>query len=387
VETDIEEIESRRATIEVFELLIGVGLVAVVLFDVFETVVVPRRTGNMFRFAPHILLWLWPVWRRIGVRLHPAWRREDFLGTFAPFIIITLLATWGTALIVGFGSILHALSDEIHPPLPDYETALYLAGTSLFTIGFGDYVPIAAAARFAVLLAGASGLATLALVIALAFNLYASFARREVLVLLLDSRAGVPPSGVMLLETYGREKIVDELATTFAQFEMWAAEMLDSHLAYPILPFFRSSHDGQSWISALGAVLDAATLLIAAVEEDGSQASSGLRKGRAAAEKMYSLGCHALIDLTHNRVARRYIDRANRQPGIERAEFQSACQRLIEAGYNAQCTDEAWRDFSERRSVYADRLNLLARYFSSPPTQWIGDRSLLTNRHMPHLGP
>src|SRR4029077_1324089 len=148
------------------------------------------------------------------------------------------------------------------------------------------------------------GLAVVALVISLTFNLYTSFARREVFVLILDSRAGVPPSGVMMLETFGRYKIIDELAPSFAQFELWTAEMLDSHLAYPILPFFRSSHDGQSWVSALGAVLDAATLLITAAREDPRQALSGLRAGRAGAQMMYSIGCHALVDLTQTRIAR-----------------------------------------------------------------------------------
>ena len=177
------------------------------------------------------------------------------MGSFATFAIVMLLVLWVVALIIGFGLVVHASADQFRPAIRDYETAFYVAGTSLFTIGYGDFVATAPMARFAMLLAAAGGLTILALVIALTFNLYASFARREVLVLMLDARAGVPPSGVTLLETYGRLGIVDELATTFGQFELWVAEMLDSHLAYPILAFFRSSHDGQSWVSALGAVL------------------------------------------------------------------------------------------------------------------------------------
>jgi hypothetical protein len=224
-------------------------------------------------------------------------------------------------------------------------------------------------------------------VISLAFNLYTSFARREVLVLLLDSRAGVPPSGVMLLETYGRNRNVEELAQVFTSYELWTAEMLDSHLAYPILSFFRSSHDGQSWVSALGAVLDAATLLIAVVDEGRADNVPGLRKGRAAAELMYSIGCHALIDLTHARIARRHFDPANKLPGIERAEFETACHTLAFVGYPTVCSDASWQAFSERRAVYAERLNLLARFFASPPTQWIGDRTVLAYQHLgPHFG-
>jgi hypothetical protein len=258
-----------------------------------------RGDGNMFRLAPHLLLFLWPAWRRIGLRMQPAWRREDFLGTFAPLAIVLLLVVWFAALIVGFGLILHALQDQLRPQIIDYETAFYVAGTSLLTIGFGDIVATAAPARIAVVLAGAAGLTIVALVIALAFNSYVSFARREVLVLVLDARAGVPPSGVMLLETYG---------------------------------------------------------------------------------------CHALIDLTQVRFARRRVDFAGQGPSIERAEFDSACRQLAEAGYPISCNDASWQAIAQRRAAYASRLNLLASYFASPPTQWIGDRTLLTRVHAAHFG-
>lgn len=367
------------------ELVAGLGLVVGVLYDVFESVMVPRRTDTKWRLAPPVIDLLWPLWRRYGLRLSPAWRREDFLGTFAPFTIMLVLVIWAVALVVGYALAFHALADQFEPRPADFMTAVYAAGTAFLTIGFGDVVPLGTAARMMALLAGASGLALVALVISLAFNLYESFARREVLVLLLDSRAGVPPSGVTLLETYGQQQLLGQLASLFGQYESWAAELLDSHLAYPVLPYFRSSHDGQSWASALGAVLDAATLLVTAVEEPPGGGSSDLHSARAAAGMMYQLGCHALVDLTQGRLIekhREFIDR----PGVERAEFEAACQRLSQAGYRAPGGDAAWQAFVERRSVYATRLNTLARYLASPPTQWIGDRTLLDWRHHPHLG-
>lgn len=362
----------------------GVALIVIVLLDVFQTVVLPRRTGSILRFSPHLIVLLWPVWRRIGLRLHPAWRREDFLGTFAPFLIVLLLFCWFVALVVGFGLTVHTLGDEFQPAITDYETAVYVAGTSLLTIGFGDFVPTAAPARLLMLMAGAAGLTIVALVIALTFNLYASFARREVLVLVLDSRAGVPPSGVTLLETYGRFQVIEELAGTFAQFELWTAEMLDSHLAYPVLPYFRSSHDSQSWVSALGAVLDAATLLTSAVQPEASPDLSP--RVRASAEMFYSIGCHAIVDLTHFRFFRGRFDSAEQGAGIERSEFEVACRELAAVGYPIDCSDASWQAFARRRSVYATRLNYLARYFASSPTQWIGDRSALTQMLAPHFG-
>jgi hypothetical protein len=376
-------VRNRSVPIYFVELFAGLALVAIVLYDVFETVVVPRRTASKWRFAPPIITLLWPIWQRIGVRLSPAWRREDFLGTFAPFVIMLILVVWVLALIFGFGLVLHALQDDLEPPPREFQTALYAAGTSLLTIGYGDIVPHSSLARAISILSGASGLAVLALVISLAFNLYSSFSRREVLVLLLDPRAGVPPSGVTLLETYGEKKIVSQLAPLFNQYEAWTAELLDSHLAYPVLPFFRSSHDGQSWVSALGAVLDAATLLttaIAARSDEGEE----FRTSRAAAEMMYHTGCHALIDLTQarNLTGQKISDQL---PGIERSEFETACRQLYAAGYAAKCDDASWQAFSAHRAVYAARLNLTARYLAAPPTQWIGDRSLLRHQREPHL--
>jgi len=366
-------------------MAVGAVLVTMVLFDVFQSILMPRRSGSILRLAPHLLVFIWPLWRWIGVRLRPAWRREDFLGTFAPFAIVLLLVAWFATLIVGFGLMLYALQDQFQPTIVDYETAFYVAGTSLFTIGFGDIVATAAPARTFVLLSGAAGLTIVGLVIALTFNLYGSFARREVLVLVLDSRAGVPPSGVRLLETYGRANIVDELATMFLQFELWTAEMLDSHLAYPILPYFRSSHDGQSWVSALGAVLDAATLLTTAIPEHAAQHNDLLRKGRAGAEMIYSIGCHAIVDLTHFQIFRHRFTNTSQGPGIERAEFEAACRQLADAGYPTLCSEKSWRAFAESRAAYATRLNLLARYFASPPSQWIGDRSVLAHVRADHI--
>jgi hypothetical protein len=368
----------------ILEFSIGLALVAVVLYDVFETVVVPRRTETKWRLAPPLIFLLWPLWRTIGIRMQPAWRRENFLGTFAPFVIMLLLVVWVLSLVLGFGLVIHALADDIEPHPETFASAAYVAGTALLTIGFGDIVPTGTLARAMTLLAGASGLGVVALVISLTFNLYSSFARREVMVLLLESRAGSPPSGVTLLETFAEKRIVERLGDTFAQYEAWTADVLDSHLAYPILPLFRSSHDGQSWVSALGAVLDAATLLLTAVEPPPREASLDERSTRAGAETMYQIGCHALVDLTQFQLIRRRV-LFEKLPGIERAEFDQACRALSQAGYRTLTGEAPWQAFVAHRSVYATRLNGLARYLASPPTQWIGDRTILGQPHAPHL--
>jgi hypothetical protein len=352
----------------ILEWVAGVALVLVTLFDVFQTVVVPRWTGKAGRIAPYIVDALWPVWRGFGLKLRNRERREDLLGTFAPTVLLVFLVAWVSLLILGYGLILHALRDQMDPPLNGLGTAMYVAGVTLFTIGYGDDVGVTGLSRVILLSAGAAGLSILALVLSLRFNLQAAFQRRETLVLMLDSRAGSPPSGVVLLETAGKMGTRDELPALFAAWERWSAEVLESHRAQPILPYFRSAHENESWISALGAVLDAGTLLMTTVD-DGPQ---------GAAYAMHSLGTHAVYD-----ISRWFGYRYATDTGVERGEFDAARDRLARAGYKLRDAEESWAAFTAMRSTYAGPLNAMARYFVTPPAQWIGDRSAISfKKHM-----
>jgi len=248
---------------------------------------------------------------------------------------------------------------------------MYFAGTSVLTIGFGDLVATSGLARLVALAAGASGLGTIALAISFLFSLYTSFQRREVLVVMLDARAGAPPSGVSLLEAYAKLGIMKDLPAFFADWERWSAEVLDSHQAYPMLAYFRSSHDNESWVSALGAVLDAATLALTTVVD----------APRGPAQLMFSIGRHAVEDLS--RIFR--ID-GGREVGVERYEFDEARERLAMAGYTLLGPEESWVAFSKIRSQYAGALNDMARWWAAPPTQWIGDRSYIKFARERHQG-
>jgi len=247
--------------------------------------------------------------------------------------------------------------------------AMYYAGTSLLTIGYGDIVAQSALARLVSITAAIAGLGLIALAISFIFSLYASFQRREVLVVTLDARAGAPPSGVSMLEATAKFGMKDDLARIFLEWEKWAAEVLDSHMAYPLLAYFRSSHDNESWISALGAVLDAATIVLTTVVDIP----------RGPASMMYAMGRHTVEDL-----GRYFHIPQDHMPGVERYEFDEARQRLAKAGYTLLAPDDSWTAFARLRSEYAGPLNDMAKWFAAPPTQWIGDRSfrrLTQDRH------
>ena len=148
--------------------------------------------------------------------------------------------------------------------------------------------------------------------------------------------------------------------------------MRDSHLAYPLLCFFRSSHDNESWVSALGALLDAATLCITTVE-DGSAGAAHLLVG---------LGSHLVEDVT------RYFRMPHEHGAlVDRAEFDVARERLRAAGWRLRDAERSWVDFQALRARYAEDLNAMARFWAVPPAQWIGDRSAMRHATVGGLRP
>lgn len=339
---------------------IGLILIATVVWDIFQTVVVPRPAHGRFRIARNLIRLSWRATRTVALRSTSPRRREGLLGIYAPAIVFVLLVVWIAVLLLGYGLVVYALRDQLRPVPGSVGDAIYLAGTALTTLGFSDVVPTGGPARAVLVMAGATGLGIVALVITFLFSLYGAFQRREVLVVMLDSRAGAPPSGVALLETYARLGLVGELPKLFAEWEAWAAEVLDSHVAFPILGYFRSSHDNESWIGSVGALLDAATLVLTTVE--------GVQRGHA--EMMAQMGEHLVED-----VGQAYGFENEPGAGITRMEYDEARDRLAAAGYTLGDPGRGWRSFTARRAHYAARLNLLAELWVSPPSQWIGDRA------------
>jgi Ion channel len=358
----------RRTNVNVaqtLEGLAGLAIIVGILFDVFLTAVVPRRApsmGRQLRLSKHVVGDLWRYWRWVGLRIGTTERREIFLGTFGSLSIILLLISWVSGLIFGYGLLFDSIRAQIRPEPDGFGASVYFGGTSLLTLGFGDYVAVGAAARVASLVAAGTGLGMFALVITLLYTLYGSFQRREQAVVVLEAGAGAPPSGVTMLETYALAGILDQLPQVFQLWQAWAAEVLDSHLAYPVLAYFRSGHDNDSWISSLGAVMDASTLVLTTIQ-DGPTGWAKLSR---------AVGGHCIEDLIF------YFRLADeKEVGVEREEFDEARRRLERAGFRLQDADTSWTNFSRLRMEYAGRVNTLARHFATPPAQWIGDRSPL----------
>jgi len=347
--------------------LIGLFLIWIALRDVFQSVILPRAVDRRLRISAALIRGLWRLWPRFAWRIRDDGAREDFLAMFAPFSLVALLAAWILTLIMGYGLLFFAIRHELNPPTTGFWSALYFAGSSLLTIGFGDIVPRTGLARLLAIAAGASGLSVVAVLTAFLFSVFGAFQRREVFVVSTGSRSGSPPSGLGLLAIHAGTGMLNDLPALFLQAQQWAAEVMESHLAYPILAYFRSSHDYESWVGNLGTLLDAATLLMTATRTTA----------RGQAYIFYGLGRH----LAHDFVRYFGLD-VQDGIGIEREEFEQAYVRLAELGMEMREKDQAWKEFSELRLPYAGALSAMAAFWQIPPLQWIGDRSLVSAQHV-----
>jgi hypothetical protein len=346
-------------------LPVGILVLLWTLLDVFRTLVMPRAARGRFRLSRFLFRLLWTPWRWIGVRRKTVQARERVLAVAAPFFFFVLLVGWVSlalfsyALILWSPAFIHGMGDGDG----SFADALYHSGTSLFTLGFGGGVATGWTRAIAVL-GGATGLGLFAVVIAYLPVLYQAFNRREVGVLLLDTRAGSPPSGPELLHRMGSASLASSLPELFAEWERWVADVLETHMSYPMLALFRSPHDNTSWVTSLGAVLDAATLLLTSVEDAPDER----------AKLMYGTGVHAVEDLFY------YLRLSDRETVIGRDEFEDVIRDMKEDGFSVRPVDDAFARFTEKRAKYAPRLDAIAVLLAAPPAQWIGDRSFLGAR-------
>lgn len=348
---------------------LGALTIALALNDIFQSVVVPRAVGRQFR--PSFVLWraMWWMWPRLSWKIYPSDGdgREDFLATFAPFTLIVMLVMWAALCCAGFGVLFWAMRSQLSGNVESFGQAMYFAGSSFFTIGFGDITGRTGLTRFLSILAGASGIGTVSITTAFLFAIFGSFQARETFVVTMGARSGSPPSGVGMLAIAGYAGIADDMNDMLRAAETWTALVMESHLAYPVLAFFRSSHDYESWVGTLGTLLDASLLLMTTI--DG---------GTGQARILYTIALHATHDLS------KYFrtGETNVEVGVDRSEFEMACDRLASAGYRLRDREESWARFADLRKTYAGQLNGMARFFQIPPLQWVGDRSFISMSHV-----
>lgn len=266
----------------------GIAIIVAILWDAFETIILPRRVTRRFRLTRAFYQAIWAPWSALARSFQNSKRREKVLGLFGPLSLLMLLALWALGLIVGYAVVYWSLGASLNTASPatflDY---FYLSGVTFFTLGFGDVVPVLPPGRILAVLEAATGFGLLAIVIGYLPVLYQSFSRREVNISLLDARAGSPSSAAEMLRRHAESGHLLELVEVLREWERWAAELLESHLSYPVLCYFRSQHDNQSWLAALTTVLDTCALVMVGV--------AGLPAWQA--RLTFAMARHAVVDI------------------------------------------------------------------------------------------
>ena len=231
--------------------VLGFALLSAALWDAFEVIISPRRVTHRFRFSRAFYRSSWRLWSAVAQSIADENRRETYLGIFGPLSLVMLLGVWATAIVAGFAMMHWGFKTPLNaaPGIAPLSTYLYMSSTTFFTLGLGDVTPMGAPGRALTVVEAGMGFGFLAAVISyLPAILYQAFSRREVSILLLDARAGSPPTAGELLRRHGND--MRELEQLLYDWERWSAELLESHLSYPVLAYFRSQHTNQSWLAA-----------------------------------------------------------------------------------------------------------------------------------------
>jgi len=269
--------------------IIGVILIVVILWDGFETIVLPRRVMRRLRLTRLFYRYTWLPWSWLAHAVSSGGRLDSILGFYGPLSLLLLICVWASVLVFGFGLLHFALGSGLSTldHMRGFATDLYMSGTTFFTLGLGDVRPVFPSAKVITVIEAGMGFGFLALVIAYLPALNQSFSRREASISMLDARAGSPPSAVAMFQRHNHEGGMDELRSQLSLWEQWSAELLESHLSYPVLAYYRSQHDNQSWLAALTAVLDTAALAVAVLGGGCSRQ----------AELTFAMARHAAVDM------------------------------------------------------------------------------------------
>ncbi|MBV8463896.1 MAG: hypothetical protein JO368_11410, partial [Acidimicrobiales bacterium] len=330
----------------------GVVLIVGMLSDAVATLIVTQGSSGVWRPTRLFYAVTWRVTRAVAARL-PERAGEYSLNVYPALSLLGLLVLWLAGLMVGWSLVYWGLDQRLGGTR-DFGGLVYYAGTSLVTPLFGS--AHGNLVRTLTLLETLTGVVTIALMISYLPALYGAYSQREARLLTLDDPAGgrITPLRVIVLHAGGGD--LEQLYRFFAEWEMWTAEVLESHVSYPMLALFRSQHPGQSWITALGVVTDSATLTCACIEgTDQREPYFAYRRGR-----------RAVIEIAD----RLHVGRGAPVDWLTLANFDIAWDMLLGLGLPLREKGEAWHRLQELRNSYGSRLQELMDFLVAPRGFW-----------------
>ncbi len=344
----------------VFLTIAGICIILFVLLEAFETIILPRQVTRRWRLTRLFYRATWSPYVAL-VRPCPKKSRERLLSFYGPLSFVLLLVFWGVLLLFGF-ALLHLVDGSVArlgtTGLERLGMALYFSGSTLFTLGLGDIAPHTPMSRFLTVAESFTGLGFLAIVVGYFPVLYQSFSRRESQISLLDARAGSPPSATELLRRVVGGGDYSELHGLLRDWERWCSELLESHISYPVLCYFRSQHDNESWLSSVATILDTSALVLVGIDDTCQRQ----------AQLTFAIARHAVVDLSQV---------LGRSPNFEQVDRLSPedLERmravLGEAGVQLRRGEEADERLAELRSMYEPYLSALSDMLMMPLPAWI----------------
>lgn len=337
----------------------GAVLLALMLWDAFETIILPRRVSGRIRITKLFYRSTWIPWRATAQILSGR-RRDAFLSFFGPLSLILLLALWAVGIVVSFGLLQWADGSALNVSggTPGFATDLYMSGTTFVTLGLGDVAPSSPIAKALTAVEAGMGFAFLAVVIGYFPVIYQAFSRREVAISLLDARAGSPPSASELLWRHRGDPGTAALIDLLRDWERWAADVLESHLSYPPLAYFRSQHYNESWLAALTTILDASAVVMIGLE--GWCARQ--------AELTFAMARHAVVDLAQ---VFSTPPKGGAQQRLSSEQLGRLRQRLAAGGVSLRDRPDFEERLTELRRMYEPYVAALAHYLAVPLPPWV----------------
>jgi hypothetical protein len=348
----------------------GLGLILIILWDAFETIILPRRVTRRLRLTSLFYQSMWLVCSSLVRAMRNQKRREKYLGIFGPLSLLLLLALWAVGLIVGYALLHWGLETKLN--LPDetgnFAAYLYISGETFFTLGYGDIVAQFPLGRAIAVIEAANGFGLLAIVIGYLPVLYQAFSRREVNIALLDARAGSPSSAAEMLRRHGESGSLNDLNLVLHEWEHWSAELLESHLSYPVLCYFRSQHDNQSWLGSLTTILDTCALVLVGVRNTTSWQ----------AKLTFAMARHAVVDIAQ--IFRADPAKAKPRPGrLSPGDLERIREILGRHDMHLNDGEEAEAKLAALRSMYEPYVCALSEMLLMPLPSWVVSEKAIDN--------
>jgi hypothetical protein len=340
--------------------LTGIAILLIVVWDAFEVIILPRRVTRRFRLSRFFYKNFWRIWKFVAQLVPSKKVRESAFGVFGPLSLLILVAVWAVGLVLSFALLQYGSGSAVNVTGTNtgFWTDAYLSGTTFFTLGLGDVIPRSGMARALVVVEAGLGFGFLAGVIGYLPFIYGSFSQREVNISLLDSRAGTPPTAGELLRRHSYPQGSEALRVLLKDWELWCAELMESHLSYPVLAYFRSQHDNQSWVASLTAILDTCALVMVGI--DGACERQ--------AELTFAIARHAVVDLSQ-------VFGTSPRPLLEDrlppAELRRIRDVLAQQGLKLNDGEAADNRLLELRRMYEPYIFALAAYLNQPLPPWI----------------